>query len=121
MSENLEDMNDEEKLKLSVFHAVSKASDEISLDCVDNCTFTPEAKALLTEFIWKKLSLYAEDLEAFCNHAKRSNINEDDVKLLFRRNPKLLEEFTKIDQEEPENKGQKRKRKKEENDKTENE
>ncbi|CAH2048473.1 unnamed protein product, partial [Iphiclides podalirius] len=47
------------------------------------------AMEVVAELLYKKIKIYALDLEAFAKHAKRSTINADDVLLLARRNPSL--------------------------------
>ncbi|CAG9786585.1 unnamed protein product [Diatraea saccharalis] len=44
---------------------------------------------IISELVYRKISVYGSDLEAFAKHAKRSTINSEDVKLLTRRNPSL--------------------------------
>ncbi|KAJ8731563.1 hypothetical protein PYW07_004727 [Mythimna separata] len=50
---------------------------------------TKPAIEIVAELVYKKLSVYGADLEAFAKHAKRSTINAEDVKLLVRRCPSL--------------------------------
>ncbi|XP_014294101.1 centromere protein S [Halyomorpha halys] len=107
-------MSEEDKLKLTVYSAVSKICDDIGKNntFIGDFDFTVDAKTIITELVWKKMEQYVEDLEAFAQHAKRNQINIEDVKLLFRRNPKILEEITKLeaeDSEKPAEKGRKRK------------
>ena len=52
--------------------------------------FSPEVVASLSHLASDKTRRSAEDLEAFAQHAKRTNVTADDVKLLTRRNPKLV-------------------------------
>ena len=52
--------------------------------------FSAEVVATISSLAWDKVKRSAEDLELFAGHAKRSNIWADDVKLLTRRNPKLV-------------------------------
>ncbi|CAB3261246.1 unnamed protein product [Arctia plantaginis] len=47
------------------------------------------AMEIIAELVYKKLSIYGVDLEAFAKHGKRSTINTEDVKLLVRRCPSL--------------------------------
>ncbi|XP_046678821.1 centromere protein S-like isoform X2 [Homalodisca vitripennis] len=88
----------EEKLKLACYYEVSKICKFV---CENNTLLgelqiDKQAKQLIAELIWKKLKIYAEDLEAFAKHAKRSTINAEDVKLLVRRNPSMVEHMTKM-------------------------
>ena len=48
------------------------------------------AVAVAAELVLEKIVRTAEDLEAFANHAKRTTINTEDVKLLVRNCPKLV-------------------------------
>ncbi|XP_054281575.1 centromere protein S-like [Macrosteles quadrilineatus] len=104
----------EEKLKLACYFEVSK----ISKFVCENNTLLGElemdknAKQLIAELVWKKLQVYAEDLEAFAKHAKRSSINTEDVKLLVRRNPSLVEHVTKMAEDLVSSKETKKKKKK---------
>ncbi|XP_045448089.1 centromere protein S-like [Melitaea cinxia] len=52
---------------------------------------TGQAVAVIAELVLRKVSVYGMDLEAFAKHAKRSVINQEDVKLLARRNSSLRE------------------------------
>ena len=48
------------------------------------------AVAVAAELVLEKIVRTAQDLEAFANHAKRTTINTEDVKLLVRNCPKLV-------------------------------
>ena len=69
---------------LTVSDICSKLKTELGLD------FSPEVVAALTELTVEKNKRSAEDLEAFAQHAKRSTITAEDVKLLTRRNVSLV-------------------------------
>lgn len=109
---NPDTMTTEDKLKLACYFEVSK----ISKFVCENNTLLGElevdknAKQLIAELVWKKLQVYAEDLEAFAKHAKRSTINAEDVKLLVRRNPSLVEHVTKMAEDLASTKESKRKK-----------
>ncbi|CAK1580010.1 unnamed protein product [Parnassius mnemosyne] len=62
---------------------------------------TKPAMEIIAELLYKKLSIYGLDLEAFAKHAKRSTINADDVKLLVRRNPSLKTHLNAIQSNQP--------------------
>lgn len=55
----------------------------------------------LTECLFQHAGTMTRDMFAFAKHAKRVNINQDDVKLLFRRREDLL---NKIEEVEPKKK-----------------
>ncbi|KAF6208562.1 hypothetical protein GE061_017020 [Apolygus lucorum] len=70
-----------------------------------------DAKILIAELVYKKLEDAAEDIEAFSGHAKRNTINADDIKLLFRKNKKIVDLLKTIEEsEEKEKPATKRKR-----------
>ncbi|XP_044271117.1 centromere protein S-like isoform X1 [Tribolium madens] len=79
----------EQKLKHSVYFTSRKMSREVGAHL--NLEFDSDVLDLIAELTWKKLILYASDLEAFQKHAKRSTVTSDDVKLLVRRNDSLKE------------------------------
>ena len=61
--------------------------------------------ALLSEATTNTMELFAQDLEAFSKHGKRTIINVDDVKLLCRRNPYMVENMDKFIKENALEKG----------------
>ena len=71
-------------LGLTVSDICSELKSELGLE------FSPEVVAALTELSLEKNRRSAEDLEAFAQHAKRSTITVEDVKLLTRRNAALV-------------------------------
>ncbi|KAJ3621938.1 hypothetical protein MTP99_002481 [Tenebrio molitor] len=79
----------EQKLKHSVYSTARKISREVGTSL--GMEFEPDVLDLIAELSWRKLTLYASDLEAFQKHAKRSTVTSDDVKLLVRRNDSLKE------------------------------
>ena len=74
-------------LGLTVSDICSELKSELGVE------FSPEVVAALTELTLEKNKRSAEDLEAFAQHAKRSTINVEDVKLLTRRNPALVTKY----------------------------
>ena len=71
-------------MELTVFDLCSELESELGVK------FSPEVVASLSHLASDKTRRSAEDLEAFAQHAKRTNVTADDVKLLTRRNPKLV-------------------------------
>lgn len=82
----------------SFHYFVGKEAKKIanSLHVEANPTYI-EALCKVLLYQTKYLSL---DLEAFCKHGKRANINLDDLKLCLRRNPSLQRILT-IEMENP--------------------
>ena len=71
-------------VELTVSDICSELKTELGL------SFSPELVSALTELTLEKNKSSAEDLEAFAQHAKRSTITAEDVKLLTRRNASLV-------------------------------
>lgn len=77
-------------LELSVSDILSEVGTELEVK------FTGRTSATLTELVVDKVKRTAGDLEAFANHAKRTTITSDDVKLLTRRNSELNARLTSL-------------------------
>lgn len=92
------ELSEEEKLKLSLCYQISKMCDEVcdSNTLLGKLSIDKAAKKLISELIYKKLLVYGRDLESFANHAKRTTVNPDDVKLLFRRNETLVQHLSTV-------------------------
>lgn len=58
--------------------------------------FNRQFSAILSELVVDKVGRSAEDLEAFAQHAKRTTITSDDVRLLTRRNSELNARLTAV-------------------------
>ena len=78
----------EQELKAAVGLTVSDICSELKSEL--GLDFSPEVVAALTELTLEKNKRSAEDLEAFAQHAKRSTVSVEDVKLLTRRNTALV-------------------------------
>lgn len=87
---------------------IQKLRAAVNLKVSDLCTeleselgvkFTPEVVATLGHLAFDKTQRSAEDLEAFAQHAKRSNVTGDDVKLLTRRNTNLHAHIASLQRE----------------------
>ena len=81
-------MNDLQRLRAAIELVVSDITKEVGSDT--GVSFSPEVVTTLAELAVDKNQRSAQDLEAFAQHAKRSNITAEDVKLLTRRNPLLV-------------------------------
>ncbi|KZS14095.1 centromere protein S isoform X1 [Daphnia magna] len=76
-----------QRLKASLHFTMGKMCEE--QETKTQISFDKNVIATITEILWQKIKLIAEDLEAFAKHGKRTTINLDDVKLLVRRNEDL--------------------------------
>ncbi|CAG9125442.1 unnamed protein product [Plutella xylostella] len=89
-----ENLSSHQKLRATV-HRDTKSI------CSETCHLlglevTKPAMEVIAELVYKKISVYGADLEAFAKHAKRQTINADDVKLLVRRNPTVLAHISEL-------------------------
>ncbi|TDZ19443.1 Centromere protein S [Colletotrichum sidae] len=81
-----------ERLKAALWFAVGKMVDEESIK--QNCNATPQFIGALTEMVWSQIESTAMDLENFSRHARRTTVQTEDVLLLARKNPDLLDLVT---------------------------
>ena len=80
-----------QRLKAAVELIVGDLSGEVSEQLgVEFCRETIATLALITV---GKIERSAADLESFANHAKRTTVTTEDVKLLTRRNTHLVGHF----------------------------
>nr|XP_022327579.1 centromere protein S-like [Crassostrea virginica] len=89
---NTFDIDDEQleirqRLKAALYYTTLKISNELAEE--KEVTLSRQVVASIAETTWSQCQQFAEDLEMFAKHAKRSTINADDVKLLTRRSHKL--------------------------------
>ncbi|TID24021.1 apoptosis-inducing TAF9-like domain 1 family protein [Venturia nashicola] len=81
------DPENEERLKSALWFTIGQIVDHETL--AQNHNATPQFIGALTELVWSQINTTSRDLESFAKHAKRSQINTDDVLLLARRNEGL--------------------------------
>ncbi|XP_039277295.1 centromere protein S-like [Nilaparvata lugens] len=93
MIDNPDLLTTEEKLKLSLYHTVSKICHQTGQDnsVVGEFSFSKDANELISELIWKKLESFSLDLELFAKNRKQSTINIEDIRLLVRKNASMKE------------------------------
>lgn len=80
-----EDLSASQRLRAALKRDVTA----VCLESTLGLEITKPAMDLILELIYKKLSVYASDLEVFARHARRCKIQGEDVKLLVRRNKSL--------------------------------
>ncbi|XP_014661764.1 PREDICTED: centromere protein S-like [Priapulus caudatus] len=78
-----------QRLKAAFHYTVGKICEKFAEE--NDVTFTRKLLPLFSEAVCQQAQSFAVDLELFANHAKRTTINADDVKLLVRKNPDLLD------------------------------
>ncbi|KAH9499382.1 hypothetical protein Btru_003928 [Bulinus truncatus] len=86
-----------QQLKAAMFSSIKRIAREVEQEM--DVTISAQVLAALSESLNRQAEYYALDLENFAKHAKRTNINTDDVKLLARRNDTLLQHFSEIQAE----------------------
>lgn len=99
-----------QRLKASLHYGVVSMCKEKE-DGLD-VNFNRQMMAAIAETTWRQCQHFAQDLELFAKHAKRSTINPDDVKLLVRKAPKLLDHISALHDKQMEGKQPKKPRKK---------
>ena len=77
-----------QRLRAAIELAVADICSEVSENTA--VKISPEVATTIAELTVDKAQRSAQDLEAFAQHAKRSNITGEDLKLLTRRNPHLV-------------------------------
>ncbi|GBM30018.1 Centromere protein S [Araneus ventricosus] len=87
----------EENLHTSLHYAVGKICNESAEGL--KVKFSKEFIGTLADLTFRQAGIFAEDLEMFAKHAKRTTINADDVKLLVRRSKSLQEHISKMAEE----------------------
>ncbi|XP_063173442.1 centromere protein S [Candoia aspera] len=100
-----------QRLKAAFHYTVACLCKEVAED-KDIC-FSRQTIAAISEITFRQCEMFAQDLEMFAKHGKRSTINVEDVKLLARRSNSLLKYITqKSDELSLNNLEQKEKKKK---------
>ncbi|XP_016070196.1 PREDICTED: centromere protein S-like [Miniopterus natalensis] len=81
-----------QRLKAAVHYTVGCLCEEIASD--KEVRLSKQTIAAISEVTFRQCENFAQDLEMFARHAKRSTINTEDVKLLARRSNSLLKYIT---------------------------
>ncbi|WAQ96689.1 CENPS-like protein [Mya arenaria] len=95
--EDFEKLTYTQRLKAAVHHTTLQICKEHADE--KNVQLNKMVVAAISETTWKKCEQFATDLELFAKHAKRSTINADDVKMLIRKTPKLLDYINGVQEE----------------------
>ncbi|KAK6177316.1 hypothetical protein SNE40_015440 [Patella caerulea] len=109
VEEEYEDLAYKQRMKASVYYTVLQLCKEAEVNM--EIKINKQVTAAIAETTCKQFEHFAADLELFAKHGKRTTINTDDVKLLVRKTPKLLEHLNSVQEENPSktvNKGKKK-------------
>ncbi|KAJ8043119.1 Centromere protein S [Holothuria leucospilota] len=105
----------DQRFKAAIHYTVGKICTELEEEM--EVTFSRHIIAVISEATYKQSGIFASDLEDFCQHAKRTTVTADDVKLLARRSGTLANHISKVHKKmkdaqvaSKEKKGQKRKK-----------
>lgn len=78
----------QQRLKAAIHYSVGSICSELAKE--HGVQISRQFIATVAEATFKQTQRYATDLEIFANHAKRSVIKPEDVKILVRKSPTLL-------------------------------
>ncbi|XP_045163868.2 centromere protein S-like [Mercenaria mercenaria] len=106
--ENFEQLTHCQRLKAAVHHTTLRVCKE-SVEGKD-VELNRMVVAAISEATWKRFETWATDLEMFAKHGKRSTVNADDVKMLIRKSPKLLEHINMLQEQMNASKGETKKK-----------
>ncbi|XP_076469287.1 centromere protein S-like isoform X2 [Babylonia areolata] len=104
-----EDLSDRQRLRAAVHHTTMKICQET--EDKYGLPIDQQAVAAITETVWRQIESFAVDAEMFANHARRSVISPEDVKMLVRRNPCLVMHIRKLHEEQVSSREEPKKRK----------
>ncbi|CAF1103470.1 unnamed protein product [Adineta steineri] len=77
------------RLKAALHAACGKICEQLQTQ--SNVTVDKQVVAAIGDITFQQIGTFCQDLDAFAKHGKRTTINTDDVRLLCRRNPGLLD------------------------------
>ncbi|OWF53187.1 centromere protein S-like [Mizuhopecten yessoensis] len=107
--DDMDNLQHRQRLKASVHHTVVRICSELQ-DDDSKVPINNSVMAAIAETTWRYVQDVTQDLEMFAKHAKRTTVNADDVKLLLRKCPKLLEHISGIHQTHTESKVKQKKK-----------
>eukprot|EP01006_Ploeotia_vitrea_P014763 TRINITY_DN40395_c0_g1_i1.p1 TRINITY_DN40395_c0_g1~~TRINITY_DN40395_c0_g1_i1.p1 ORF type:complete len:157 (+),score=25.64 TRINITY_DN40395_c0_g1_i1:57-473(+) len=84
----------QQKLRQSIVYSVVRIAENEGKSNDNNWKASAAAVHHLAHFLHAYTYTMARDMEAFCRHAGRKIITPEDVKLLARRNPGVVEDLT---------------------------
>ncbi|CAL1535501.1 unnamed protein product [Lymnaea stagnalis] len=97
MNEDQMDISNTENVqscKAALYYSIKQISKEVEEEM--DVTISPQVLATVSESLHRQIECYALDLENFAKHAKRTNVNVDDVKLIIRRNDTLFRHLSEM-------------------------
>ncbi|CAG5123462.1 unnamed protein product [Candidula unifasciata] len=94
MDVDYDTLDKDQRLKASMYLTIKQIAREVEEEM--EIPVSAQVLATLSETLARQVEVYASDLEDFAKHARRTNVNTDDVKLLARRNTTLLQHWNSI-------------------------
>ncbi|CAM4858931.1 unnamed protein product [Rotaria socialis] len=82
------------RLKAALHAACGKICDQLQIQ--SNITVDKQVVAAVGDVTFQQIETFCQDLDVFSKHGKRTTINADDVRLLCRRNPGLLDKIDDV-------------------------
>uniref|UniRef100_A0A0B7B530 Centromere protein S n=1 Tax=Arion vulgaris TaxID=1028688 RepID=A0A0B7B530_9EUPU len=110
MNTDYDKLDKEQSLKAAMYYSVKQIAKEVEEEM--EVRVSAGVLATLSESLSRQVEVYAMDLENFAKHAKRTQINVDDVRLLTRRNTTLHQHLDSISGEKTGQQAHKKKAKK---------
>ncbi|CAF1011533.1 unnamed protein product [Rotaria sordida] len=79
------------RLKVALHAACGKICEQLQIQ--SNVTVDKQVVNAIGDITFQQIETFCQDLDVFSKHGKRTTINVDDVRLLCRRNPGLLDKI----------------------------
>lgn len=108
--DDYESLQYQQRLKAALHYTTMKICQQQSSELDVVCT--KQLVASISETAWRQCQKFAEDMEMFTKHAKRTTVNADDIKMLTRRSGSLHKYISGVHEKLNENKQDGKKQKK---------
>jgi len=89
-----EEIDSDQRLKAATYYTIKKISKEVEED--KDVSISAKVLATLNESLHRQAAKWARDIEHFAKHARRSEMNIQDVRLLARNNEVLMQHLDKM-------------------------
>lgn len=92
-SEKVADLDGEKQLQLQLHRAIQQIASEKGI------SLSPQVHLVMADLVFQQTKLFGSELEYFSKHSKRATITGDDVKLLLRKQPGLMDHLASLKEE----------------------